>query len=86
VFDRRFVFLECWDYVCVDEIIANEPFPPFRASIKDGYAVRLYTDRTREQIYEVIGRSDAGNDDVKRHPMNIFHVCVVSRHRSHRLV
>lgn len=51
-------------YICVDDIYAKEPFPPFRASIKDGYAVRLYSDRTHEQIYEVVGRSDAGGENV----------------------
>ena len=56
--------IECLGYVCVEDVVASEPFPPFRASIKDGYAVRLYFDRTREQLYEVVGRSDAGGDDV----------------------
>ena len=56
--------VECLGYVCVEDVVAKEPFPPFRASVKDGYAVRLYSDRTHEQIYEVVGRSDAGGDDV----------------------
>ncbi|CAF4584032.1 unnamed protein product [Rotaria socialis] len=55
---------ECLNYICAEDIYAKEPFPPFRASIKDGYAIRLYSDRSHEQIYEVIGRSDAGGDDI----------------------
>jgi gephyrin len=54
---------ECLGYICAEEVIAKEPFPPFRASIKDGYAVRLYSDRSHEQIYEIVGRSDAGGEN-----------------------
>ncbi|CAF3603057.1 unnamed protein product [Rotaria sordida] len=54
---------ECLNYVCVEDIYAKEPFPPFRASIKDGYAVRLYSDLSHEKIYEIIGRSDAGGEN-----------------------
>lgn len=46
--------------------MAKEPFPPFRASVKDGYAVRLHSDRSHEQIYEVVGRSDAGGENVNK--------------------
>lgn len=53
-------------YVCAEEIVAKEPFPPFRASVKDGYAVRLHSDRSHEQIYEIVGRSDAGGENVIR--------------------
>ncbi len=53
-------------YVCAEEVIAKEPFPPFRASIKDGYAVRLYSDRSHEQIYEIVGRADAGGENVNQ--------------------
>jgi len=52
-------------YICAEEVIAKDPFPPFRASIKDGYAVRLHSDRSHQQIYEIVGRSDAGGDSVK---------------------
>jgi gephyrin len=58
--------LECLGYVCAEEVVAKEPFPPFRASIKDGYAVRLYSDRSHEQIYEIVGRSDAGGENVNQ--------------------
>jgi len=51
-------------YICAEEVVAKEPFPPFRASIKDGYAVRLYSDRSHEQIYEIVGRADAGGENV----------------------
>ncbi|UJR36001.1 hypothetical protein I4U23_028741 [Adineta vaga] len=54
---------ECLNYICAEEIVAKEPVPSFRASVKDGYAVRLYSDRSHEQIYEIIGRSDAGGDN-----------------------
>ncbi|CAF4662881.1 unnamed protein product, partial [Rotaria sp. Silwood1] len=54
---------ECLSYVCAEDIFAKEPFPPFRASIKDGYAVHLYSDRSHEQIYEIVGRSDAGGEN-----------------------
>ena len=60
---EKFSHSDSLGYVCVDDIVAKEPFPPFRASIKDGYAVCLYSDESREQIYEVVGRSDAGGDD-----------------------
>ncbi len=60
-------------YICAEEVIAKEPFPPFRASIKDGYAVRLYSDRSHEQIYEIVGRSDAGGENVnQRKHLNHF--------------
>ena len=61
---NNYSILECLRYVCAEEIFAKEPFPPFRASIKDGYAVHLYSDQSHEQIYEVAGRSDAGGENV----------------------
>ncbi|CAF0943577.1 unnamed protein product [Adineta steineri] len=54
---------ECLNYICTEEVVAKEPFPPFRASVKDGYAVHLYSDQSHEQIYEIIGRSDAGGEN-----------------------
>lgn len=57
-------------YVSAEEIVAKEPFPPFRASIKDGYAVRLYSDRSHEQIYEIMGRADAGGENVTEEKKN----------------
>ena len=57
--------LECLGYICADEVVAEEPFPPFRASVKDGYAARLHSDRSHEQIYEIVGRSDAGGETVR---------------------
>lgn len=54
---------EALNFVCAEQIVAEEPFPPFRASVKDGYAVRLYSDENHEQIYEIVGRSDAGGDE-----------------------
>jgi gephyrin len=60
----RFI-LECLGYICAEEVVAKEPFPPFRASVKDGYAVRLHSDRSHEQIYEIVGRSDAGGESVR---------------------
>ena len=63
-FSISFRFLECLGYICAEEVVAKEPFPPFRASVKDGYAVRLYSDRSHEQIYEIVGRSDAGGENV----------------------
>jgi molybdopterin biosynthesis enzyme len=53
-------------YICAEEVVAKEPFPPFRASVKDGYAVRLHSDRSHEQIYEIVGRSDAGGENVNQ--------------------
>ena len=64
--DRLRDILECLNYICAEEIVAKEPFPPFRASVKDGYAVRLYSIRSHEQIYEIIGRSDAGGESVSQ--------------------
>lgn len=60
-----FFFKECLGYICAEEVIARDPFPPFRASVKDGYAVRLHSDRSHQQIYEIVGRSDAGGENVK---------------------
>nr|ACI90337.1 molybdenum cofactor-like protein [Philodina roseola] len=54
---------ESLGFVCAEEIVAEQPFPPFRASVKDGYAVRLFADENHEQIYEIVGRSDAGGDE-----------------------
>ncbi|CAF0923256.1 unnamed protein product [Adineta steineri] len=54
---------ECLNYISIEEVVAKEPFPPFRASVKDGYAVHLYSDQSHEQIYEIIGRSDAGGEN-----------------------
>lgn len=65
-FECFFFCLECLGHFCCDDIFAKEPFPAFRASIKDGYAVRLFSDENREQIYEIVGRSDAGGDDVTK--------------------
>jgi molybdopterin biosynthesis enzyme len=59
-------------YISAEEVVAKEPFPPFRASVKDGYAVRLYSDRSHEQIYEIIGRSDAGGENVNKTDAIVF--------------
>jgi molybdopterin biosynthesis enzyme len=33
------IFLDVLGYILARDIIAKEPYPPFAASIKDGYAV-----------------------------------------------
>lgn len=71
LFSNRFlIFLECLGYICAEEVVAKEPFPPFRASVKDGYAVRLHSDRSHEQVYEIVGRSDAGGENVNNRLLN----------------
>lgn len=71
LFSNRFLIcLECLGYICAEEVVAKEPFPPFRASVKDGYAVRLHSDRSHEQVYEIVGRSDAGGENVNNRLLN----------------
>lgn len=47
----------CYSHILAENVIANEPYPPFPASIKDGYAV-LADDMS--EIREVIGTVTPG--------------------------
>jgi gephyrin len=66
-------YLDALNRISASDVIAREPLPPFAASVKDGYAIRL----TREQrevvggkennentkfVFEVIGAANAGDD------------------------
>lgn len=65
-------FMDSLNRVCAADIVARDPLPPFAASVKDGFAVRL----TQEQknyirdkqnnknvkwIFKVVGASNAGD-------------------------
>jgi gephyrin len=64
-------FLDALGRVCAENVTANDPLPPFAASIKDGFAVR-FTDEQRDALaslssttvrfeFKVIGASNAGD-------------------------
>ena len=50
-------FQDALDRILAEDVVASDPLPPFRASIKDGYAV-LSTDR--DGVRAVLGASHAG--------------------------
>ena len=64
-------YLDALDRVCAENILANEPLPPFAASIKDGFAVRLTSSQKGsirnggtsniKFIFEVVGSANAGD-------------------------
>lgn len=57
--------------ICAEDVLAKDPLPPFAASIKDGFAIRLNkeqiefvkqkTDKNIEFIFEVVGAANAGD-------------------------
>lgn len=65
-------YMDSLNRVCADDILARDPLPPFAASVKDGFAVKL----TREQngyiknmhtndvkwVFRVVGASNAGDN------------------------
>lgn len=65
-------YLDALNRVCASDIIAEEPLPPFAASVKDGFAIKLTQDqksflsKTKTSktsfIFDVIGYSNAGDD------------------------
>ena len=50
-------FQDALDRILAEDVVASDPLPPFRASIKDGYAV-LSADR--DGVRAVLGASHAG--------------------------
>jgi gephyrin len=69
-------YLDAMNRVCAKRVIANEPLPPFRASVKDGFAVKLTAEQRKfidinnqnsedenlRFIFDVIGSSNAGDE------------------------
>jgi len=43
-----------------EDVYAKDPLPPFRASVKDGYAVKVHPEM-KMQLLTVIGDSTAGD-------------------------
>lgn len=64
-------YLDALGRICAEDVLANDPLPPFAASIKDGFAIRLNkdqkafvdkkTDQNIEFIFEVVGAANAGD-------------------------
>ncbi|CAF0821420.1 unnamed protein product [Brachionus calyciflorus] len=64
-------YMNALNRVCAEDITARDPLPPFAASVKDGFAVKL-TQNQREYlqnnsidtkfIFDVIGSSNAGDN------------------------
>ena len=60
--------------VCARDVLAREPLPPFAASIKDGFAIKL-TDEQLDHVvngakrvpfvFEVIGSANAGDQVIR---------------------
>eukprot|EP00106_Octopus_bimaculoides_P015775 XP_014783217.1 PREDICTED: gephyrin-like [Octopus bimaculoides] len=59
----KFKYSECLGYYLAEDVFAKEPVPPFRASIKDGYAV-MSRDGVGKRL--VIGSATAGNTSKTR--------------------
>ena len=64
-------FLNAFNRITSTKVIASEPLPPFAASVKDGFAIKL-TDEQKKQLntktktikyqFNVIGSSNAGDE------------------------
>ncbi len=64
-------YLDSLNRICACDIIAEQPLPPFAASIKDGFAVRLTTEQKNYKlledsskinfVFDVIGVANAGD-------------------------
>ena len=64
-------YLDALDRICAEDVLAKDPLPPFAASVKDGFAIRLnknqrlFVDKKTEEavefIFEVIGAANAGD-------------------------
>lgn len=66
-------FLNCQNRVSADDVIAEDPLPPFAASVKDGFALKLTAEQkdylsnkipNAKFVFEVIGFSNAGDNIV----------------------
>lgn len=59
-------YMNALNRVCAADIIAKDPLPPFAASVKDGFAVRLTEDQKNKlnvrYIFDVVGSSNAGDE------------------------
>lgn len=51
-------------YILAEPVLANDPLPPFPASIKDGYAVYV-TPNSKMELLQVRGDSTAGESPDK---------------------
>lgn len=52
-------------YILAEDLLANDPLPPFPASIKDGYAVFVKDNSTKLDLLQVRGDSTAGENPDK---------------------
>lgn len=71
-------YLDALNRICASDIIARDPLPPFAASVKDGFALKLTTEQKEfiktpknnkplpKFIFQVIGSSNAGDDALTR--------------------
>ncbi len=66
-------YLNALNRACAQSVVASEPLPPFPASVKDGFAVRLTTEQKNALVsntnsestrfeFSVIGASNAGDE------------------------
>lgn len=66
-------YMSALNRVCAEEVLAREPLPPFAASIKDGFAIKLTSEQMNyvkgnsgnekvSFVFEVIGISNAGDE------------------------
>ncbi len=49
--------------ICAEDVVANDPLPPFDASVKDGFAVKLPANYEKDDnlVLNVVGSSNAGD-------------------------
>lgn len=64
-------YLNALNRVSADDVIAQDPLPPFAASVKDGFALKLTNEqkaylenkiKNTKFLFDVIGASNAGDD------------------------
>lgn len=64
-------YLDALNRITAVKVVANDPLPPFAASVKDGFAIKLSQEqkmqlnnqnKTVKFLFDVIGSSDAGDE------------------------
>lgn len=63
-------YMDALNRICSADVVAKEPLPPFAASVKDGYAIRLTNEQkealasnnSKKFVFEVIGAANAGDE------------------------
>lgn len=60
---ERVHFLDSLNRICAEDIYAKDPLPPFKASIKDGFALKLSKNYKKGETvtFTVVGNSNAGD-------------------------